>query len=200
MRAMTGRFVLLGLGLAVAGALVGCGSVTVPIPVNLGANGNLNVTGGEPQTKTFTATNFDTGGITIGSGNLKIDPSVVSVQPGGAKALIDADPTCGTVCAAAGAPAATCSAVCVEGQLSIKVAVGALSEGAGVCTTGDQYGPYLVTLDADGNATDITPSQVNLKDKTIAALNAHEAAFCVEVVSPVAGVVVIGQVVLNAGL
>ena len=59
---------------------------------------------------------------------------------------------------------------------------------------------WTVKLDAQGNATSVTPSTDTLEAATIAALNAGQASFCLEVISPVGGAVVVGEVLLNAGL
>jgi hypothetical protein len=198
MRAMTRQLFAAGTVLALAGLLTGCGTITVPIPVNLGSNSNFNVEAGQPQSKTITSTGFDTGGVTLGQGSLTINPSAISVDEATAKLLQDGE--CNQACEAAGLPDATCTSVCTEGNLLISVAVGTLAESGTVCDTGDQYGPFTVTIDADGNATNVSPNSVTLQTKTLGALNAGEASFCVEVVSPVTGVVVVGSLQLNAGL
>jgi hypothetical protein len=189
-------------GLALAGVvgallLTGCGAVTVQIPVDLGTGGEFDVEAGTPVSKTSSST-FDTGGITVGGGSVQLDPEVISVDGTTAKMLQDG--TCAQACELAGVADATCDQVCVEGNLIVSVAVGTFDEVATVCTTGDQYGPFTVEIDENGDAVSVTPSSATLQDKTIAALNAGQASFCVEVISPITGTVVVGNILLNAGL
>ena len=93
------------VGLAVAGVwqIGGCGVVvpTIPLPIQLGSNSAFNTVSGTPSAKTFTTNFSNTSGVDLGSGNLVVDPSAVSVTSQAAKTLLDIPDTCDDACAAA---------------------------------------------------------------------------------------------------
>ncbi len=140
---------------------------------------SFDVTAGEPSQQSGTSDLGDLP-ITLGSGSIEIDPSVITVTPSGSgkffTRLQDND------------------------VLRITVWVGTIDEEETVCTTGDEYGPYDVTLDENLVPVSVDPSTVNLRDSTLDALNSGEFSLCVEVVSPVTGEVTIESLTFNLGL
>lgn len=188
------------MGLVASWMVGGCTSVlpTVQIPVSLGSSSAFEATAGEPLTKTFTA-NFDTAGITVGSGSVEVPLSAISIEPNAAaKALQEV--TCGDACDVAGVDSSTCESVCNAGNVSVTARVGLVGDIDTVCTTGDMYGPFLVMLDGENNPISVSPSSAAFQPKTLQALNAGSASFCVEVIAPISGTVNVGELGLNAGL
>ncbi|MCB9850293.1 MAG: hypothetical protein H6817_06270 [Phycisphaerales bacterium] len=191
---------------AVAGAtwqLGGCGgALTVPITIPLGNSKTFDVTSGDPASKTFTSTGTNDSGITIGSGSIMIDPSVLTVTPDQSKTLQTTLPipdTCGVACALANQSEATCTAVCNSGDVVIRVWVGLQNE-ADPMATGDEYGPFVVTLDGEANPISIDPEQVGLQSKTLQAINEGVAKLTVQIISPYTGTVTLDSITVNAGL
>ncbi len=194
-----------GLMLAAAGLLgawqvSGCGGVlpTIPVPIPLGSASDFDVEAGTPRQQAFQTSGFNTGGLQVGRGSVELDPTVITVDETDNDALQLI--TCGDACALAGVDAATCTAVCEDGQLQVTIWVGLASEADTVCSTGDEYGPYLVTLDGENNPVSVDPSTATLQPKTIQAINNQAASICLEVISPVTGTVTIDSIILNAGL
>lgn len=168
-------------GLAVLSIIAGCPSAfQQAAQISLG--GGLNryeVTAGEPLRKSGTAGLGDVP-VTLGSGSIAIDPDVITVTPSGAGKL-------GTL---------------LQGTstLQVTVWVGSLDESGTVCDTGDQYGPFEVTLDANLVPTAVSPSTVTLTQSTLDALNSGQFSLCIEIISPVTGVVTIASLTFNLGL
>jgi hypothetical protein len=168
-------------GLAVLGVIAGCPNV-FQRATQISLGGSLNsyeVTAGEPLRKSGTA-NLGDVPVTLGSGTIAIDPNVITVTPTGAGKL-------GTL---------------LQGTstLQVTVWVGSLNEAATVCETGDQYGPFIVTLNANLVPTAVSPSNVTLTQATLDALNSGQFGLCIEIVSPVTGVVTISSLTFNLGL
>lgn len=168
-------------GLAILGIIAGCPSAFQrTTQINLG--GSLNsyeVTAGEPLRKSGTAGLGDIP-VTLGSGSIAIDPSVITVTPTGAGKL-------GT-------------SLQGTSTLQVTVWVGSFGEAATVCETGDQYGPFTVTLDANLVPTAVSPSNITLTPSTLDALNSGQFSLCIEIVSPVTGNVTISSLTFNLGL
>ncbi len=198
-----------GATLLVGWGMVGCTSVLplIPVPVSLGGTGAsaMAVTAGTPTQEKVSFTGFDAT-VTIGRGSLELDPSVISVGPGGGagKSILatlqqDAE-ACAAACSAAGLADATCESVCTEGELIVTAWIGSSGELDTVCDTGDQYGPYTVTLDDSGQGVSVTPSSVTITDNTRDLLNGGSFSLCVEAISPTDGTVFIDSVIMNVGL
>ena len=178
----------------------GCGTGVIQIPVSipLGTAGELDVQAGQPSTRTGT---FSTGDIPIdiGSGSLRIDPDAITYDPSDAKVAQSA-PTCADACAAANIDSASCDAVCGLGQIEATLWIGLADELDTVCETGDQYGPYTATLDDSGVVTDIDPGSLTFGEKTLEAFNAGGGTFCITVIAPYDGTVILDTIAGTVGL
>jgi hypothetical protein len=163
--------------------LNGC-SIAPLIPINVPLSGGLasyDVQADEAAKSSGTA-NFDTGGIQVGRGTLELDPSAITVTPA------EASSSKGNVTFQA------------TSTLEITVWIASADLADTVCETGEQYGPFSVTLDENYVPTAISPSSVTLSQNTVDLLNAGEFALCIEVLSPVTGTVTINSMTLNLGL
>lgn len=200
---------LFGLALTVCSAMIlttGCPSLipTVPIDVDLddAGAGSFDVVAGTPVQRTAQLTGGGSS-IDIGRGSVQLDPSVITYSPAGgpAKGLLNAQAVenCQDACDAAGIDSELCSSVCADGQISVRVWVGTLDEIETVCATGDEYGPFLVTLE-NGEPTAVDPSSVTLTDETLNLLNGGDFSICVEVIAPEDGNVLIDSLRFNVGL
>jgi hypothetical protein len=192
---------ILAITAAATWQIGGCGGLlpTIPLSISLGGNADFDVESGVPSTKTFSRTFSNDSGVDIGSGSMAVDASAITVTPDQAKTLQGIPETCGDACDLAGVPSATCNSVCNLGQVVVTVWVGAADE-EDPQATGDEYGPYMVTLDGEANPVSIEPNSVQLQPKTIQAINDGEANVTVEVVSPFSGVVTLNSIRVNAGL
>jgi len=194
------------LGLAVFGAsqVGGCGGFlpTIPLPVQLGSNADFDVESGVPSTKTFGTTFSNDSGVAIGSGSIEIDPTAITVTPDQAKTAQGTLPipeTCGDACSTANVSSELCNSVCNLGQVVVTVWVGGATD-TNPQLTGDEYGPYIVTLDGEASPISVQPNTVQLQQKTIDAINAGAANVTVQVVSPYGGVISLTSIQINAGL
>lgn len=195
---------MLHLAAMAAIGLAGCNPASLiplqPADFDLAQAGvsNFEVEAGVPESKTATFS-FDSGGLTLGRGNVEIDPNAVSLDASSAKAL--QSPTCQNACNAAGVDQAICDMVCQEGLLDITVHVGSAAEVATVCDTGDEFN-FQVELNAAGQAVSISPNSINLNQfpDTLSALNSGEFSLCITVISPEDGEVVIDALRMNVGV
>lgn len=152
----------------------------VPFTLSQGL-GDFEVTAGTPTEKSRLVT-LESSGITLGRGSLEIDPSVITVTPatdGGGKIQLSQQGT---------------------SNLEVTAWVGTVDELTTVFETGDEYGPYTVTLDANHVPVSVSPGSVNLTDKTIDLLNDGQFSLGLRVVSPVTGSVSIESIIFNLGI
>jgi hypothetical protein len=182
-------------------AILGCeaqppdGS-NVRLEIPLGENSSFDAAAGGQVGKALAITNFDPQGSVIGVGTVSLAAVDISVvEDTGSNGEAD----CDAKCTSNGLPAATCADVCSNGKLYVVVAIGTTADGEDTCATADKYGPFVVTLDADGTATAVSPVNAVLQTKTIAALNAADIGICIAVISPVTGTVDIKQILLDVG-
>ena len=178
----------------------GCGTGVIQIPVSipLGSAGELDVEAGTPRTRVGTFTTGDIP-IEIGSGSLRIDPSAITYDQTEAKVAQSA-PTCAEACSAANVDAASCNAVCSLGQIEATLWIGMSDEVDTVCETGDQYGPYNATLDENGEVTSVDPGSLTFGEKTLEAFNAGGGSFCITVIAPYDGLVILDTIAGTVGL
>jgi len=162
-------------------AVAGCQPIRLPVTAALASSiGSFLVQAGVPTTQSGPVTFNNTTGISVGSGVLRLDPSVITVTAAAPGKLVTLQ-----------APSAT---------LMVTARVAPLSERETVCETGETYGPFDVTLDATLQPVSVDPSSVALTQSTIALLNAGEFSLCLEVVSPVDGTVTIASLAFDLGL
>ncbi len=173
-----------GLVVLAAWQFSGCVSVLpqFTVPISLGGNGVFDVQAGEPKTVQIARDNFDTGGITLGSGSMQIAPEAITVTPAGG---------------AAGKGTANWQA---GGTLVITGWIGPIDDVDTVCDTGEQYGPYTVELDENYVPVSVVPSSITLSQTTLDLLNGGAFSLCIEVVSPVTGTVTIDTLTFRVGL
>ena len=69
-----------------------------------------------------------------------------------------------------------------------------------VCDVGEQYGPFEVVLDENLEPVSVSPSRDLLTRNTLNLINEGEFSLCIEVVSPVEGIVEIESFAFNLGL
>jgi len=164
------------------GGCAGSLSPTVPINLDLGAEmGSFEAQAGVPVRHTE-ARIFTTQGYKVGRGSIELDPSDITVTPAasaGGKGAVNLQET---------------------SVLTVTVWVASQDELATVCESGEQYGPFEVTLDADFVPTAIAPSRVTLSANTIVLLNSEAFSLCIEVVSPINATVTIATLTFNLGL
>ena len=182
---MRGKLLVLVVALAAVGIwqVGGCANV-IPqqtVPFNLGSGGVFDVEAGVESEKTFTSDSFDTGGITLGSGSLKINPDAVTVTPAGA----------------AGKGAQNLQA---NQSLFITAWIDDLENVDTVCGSEDVYGPYEVVLDAGYNVVSITPDSITFSQNTLDLFNLGRFSLCIRVESPVTGQVEIEALTFSLGL
>lgn len=125
---------------------------------------------------------FDLSGFSIGSGSIELDPSVITVTPSGSPVGK------GTANLQSG------------GILEITVWIAPADDVDTVCDTGEQYGPFSVTLDENNVPVSVDPSEVTLTQNTLDLLNSGSFSLCIEVISPVDGTVTINSLTFNFGL
>ena len=124
---------------------------------------------------------FDTGGIPIGSGSIKLDPAVIGITENTSDEKRATALQAGSV-------------------LEVTVWIDSVDAVATVCDTGEEYGPFTVELDENLVPQSITPSSVTLTTDTLDLLNSGTFSLCVEVVAPVDGTVTIDSFTFNLGL
>ena len=169
---------------AVAGCQVGgCGVIQIPIPVDLntadGGSGSFDVVAGEPSTNAFT-TGVSSSQYTAGSGSIVLSADDITVTPegdaGGKIAVLQQGMTTLEITASVGA-SDLLGTICDEG-------------------VGDEYGPYVVTLDANYVPVSISPTTISLTQNTINLINSGQVSVCLDVLSPVSGKVTIASFTL----
>jgi len=169
--------------LALAATLVGCApQIATEFDLTSSGLSEFDVEAGVPVTRTGTGMIGATG-ITIGSGSIELDPSVITVTPAegtGGKLAVQSQTG--------------------EMMLIVTVRVDAVDEVGTVCATGEAYGPFEVTLNANFIPTRISPSRVRFGERALDAFNTGDFSLCLEVTSPVTGVVTISSLTFNLGL
>jgi len=175
--------VALGLTLLAFSYFSGCTNLiptqSVPFTLNQ-SQGTFDVTAGEPTAKSFGVTGFDNGGVTIGRGSMVINPDAITFTPAGTGKRVQN----------------------FQGGETIVVTgwIGPVADLETVCETGDEYGPYTVTLDENMQPVAVSPNSISLTQSTIDLLNGGEFSVCLEVVSTVTGQVRIESFTFNLGL
>jgi hypothetical protein len=148
------------------------------VDVNLSASARtFAVSGGEPVQNTDTAF-VDLGGETVTGGTISLDPSAITFTP-----------------TAPSKRAALLQAGAI--QINVTVWIGALDLGTLTCTTGDEYGPFTVTLDVSGNPTSVQPPSVQLTQNTINLLPQFVVCIEVDVLDVIDATIDIATLTLN---
>jgi hypothetical protein len=83
-----------------------------------------------------------------------------------------------------------------SGILEITVWIASGDEVETVCDTGEEYGPFSVKLE-DNVPVSVDPSEVTLSQNTLDLLNSGSFSLCIEVISPVDGIVTISSLTFN---
>lgn len=173
----------------------GCGSGTSGpqrAAVPLGDNADFKATAGKESSKGF-AVNFSSNGVPLTAGDVLLQAAYISfVSSNGA--VEDCAGECGT----SGLPAENCDDICSNGHLLVLVAMGTQAEAENRCEGADAYGPFIVTLGADGKATAVSPASAALLPHTIEAFHVGTVGVCVGVVSPHTGTVTIERFAIDA--
>lgn len=203
------------MGTALAGAglwyLSACALVSnliPPIDLNLsGSNAEFSTVAGVPTQKTihFSAVEVP---VNLSGGSLEIDPSAITIQPGGTgggKSRVAAQSAedvqaCLDACTGAGVEAADCAQVCEEGEILVRVSVGAADAIDESCDNGVEY-EFRVTLDDQLQVDTITATPSSLDPDTLDLIESGaEIGVCIEVLSPVTGTVTIEAISLRVRL
>lgn len=184
--------------------------VTIPpITIDLAASNvdQFDVEAGAPLKRAIGGVGgSDTRGFDL-TGSIELKASAISVTPSDSAdnklaALQQVVDDCSTACAAAEVDAAICDDVCSNGELQITAWVAELGD-ATVCDGGDntdQYGPYVVTLDDNGQVVSVSPSSFTLTARTQTWIATAGVTLCIEVISPITGTVSIDSLVINLSL
>ncbi len=157
----------------------GGGGSPVAVPLDLSQSGGLGtfeVQAGVPAANRGTG-RFFLSDLTAGSGSLRLDPAAVTVTPNG--------------------PQEDLSAVQSGASLVITVRVDAIERQNTVCSEGDPYGPFHVTLDANNVPVSVSPRSVALSESTIGLVNAASFSLCIRVESPIDATVEIARLNFN---
>ncbi len=158
----------------------GTGSGNGAVPVAISLNGEVaafNVTAGAPTEKTILI-DLPVLDFTVSGGTFALAPDVISFEEAGAGGK-------GRVAAQAG-------------PFDFDVTGFVFSrDPLGACGDGDTYGPYTLSVDADGQATSVDPSELELLPDTIDLINAGNIAICLRVESPVTGTIRIRDMRFN---
>ncbi len=175
--------VLKGLVVATLLGIGACAPPLIPVGVDLGNNlGSFEVQAGVPSTNRGTVSGIDTT-ITVGSGNLAFDTGNITVTPagggGGKRRDVNLQDT---------------TVLVVTAWID---EVGAVET---VCETGEEYGPFDVTLDENNVPVAIDPDHVDLTQTTVDLINGGEFSLCLEIVSPIDATITIERLTLNLGL
>ncbi len=178
---------MVGAIVLAAWQLGGCSGVTnllptLPVEIDLsGGVGEFQVQANEAKTSSGTAS-FPPAGIQVGRGSIEFDPADITITPAG-----DAGGK-GAVNLQSG------------GTLSITAWIAPVDELDTVCETGEQYGPFSVTLDENYLPTAISPEEFALSSTTIDLLNGGEFSLCIELISPIDASISVGTLTLNLGV
>jgi len=195
------------LPMAVGGCALTSIIPTIAVPLILtGALAQILVQAGTPATQSGSLSFESPDAVNIGRGSLEIQADAIRLSSstiGKINTLAQqTQEACLAACGTAGVDSDTCGAVCTSGQLQITVWVAGADDIGTVCTGGarDTYGPYLVTLDENGNGVSVSPSSVTLKALTLELMNQGNLSICLEVISPEDGEVLISELTANVGL
>ena len=195
--------------------LSGCNPASLvtipPVVISLTDNNvaDFDVAAGVPKSRAIGGiSGVDARGFTL-SGNIELAGSSITVTPSDSsdnklavvQQVVD---DCLAACNDAQVDAAVCDDVCSNGQLQITVWA-AESGNTSVCDGGedtDEYGPYVVTLDLadNGRVVSVNPSTVSLTTRTETWLTTTGTTFCVQVISPISGTVIIDSLTVNLSL
>ena len=156
--------------------------VQIPAEFQLDDLGTFQVEAGVPTQNRGTGSLGDNP-IDIGSGTMLLDPASITFTPadgGGSKGSINQQ----------------------DGgeELVVTAWIAAVDEVDTVCETGEEYGPFTVTLDEDNQPTTVDPDSVTLTQTTIDLINGGEFSLCIEVVSTLDGTVTIEVLDFTLGL
>lgn len=174
------RAVVVSSGMIVLSVAGGCQPPTIPATIGLSpAIGSFVLEAGTAVMHAGTVNFNNDSGLTIGSGRLRLDPSVITFTPAAGKF--------------------TAFQVVAE-TLTVTARVGPPEDVATVCETGETYGPFTVTLDENLQPASIEPDSVGLSQTTIDLLNAGSFSLCLEAVSSVNGTLAIPNMVFDLGL
>jgi len=161
--------------------MVGCPSGIVvplpPVPVPLGESlGEFTLVANESQSAAGAVPSFDPG-VTIVSGSITIDPSVISISP---------TESAKTRLAQTGPNTAT-----------ITARIASADEVETVCASGEEYGPFTITFDDDFVIQSVSPETVTLSQNTVDLLNGGSFSLCIEAEMSVDGIITINELTLN---
>jgi len=169
------------LCLATIATICGCAPIRVAVPVDFEGDGlSFDVVAGQPTSKSGPVSGFDSP-VEIGGGAIGFNASDFTIVAD------DFDDQKQAALLQAG------------GALEITVHLGPADSQATVCETGDTYGPFEVTLDENNVPQSVSPSTVILEQSSIDLLNAGVFSYCLEIVSPVSGEVIVGAMQFNVG-
>jgi hypothetical protein len=159
----------------------GCAPIRVPVPVEFdgGAGLQFDVIAGQSKSEARTANLTVAREFGSGAIQLNVDEIIVSPTDEGNKV------------------SATLQATQVP---EVTVHLGGFDDLATVCDTGESYGPFEVTLDENFQPVSISPASVTLSQISIELLNTGKFSFCLDVLSPVSGSVVIEGMTFQVGL
>lgn len=163
--------------------LGGCNVSTPPIQVDLPLGstfGSVQVQANVPTQRTAVVSGGNIP-LNLTNGTLEIDPSAITVTPNGSTNKPDVT--------AQGGP----------GTLTITVKVAPSDQIDTVCETGEQFGPYTVTLDENLVPTSVTPTP-SLTPTTLDLLEQGDFSVCVEMVSSVDATISISSIRLNVSI
>lgn len=202
--------------------VMGCAPPTIPVPVAVGgtAVGEYTLEGGVAKRQSISI-NFDSP-VTIGTGSFALDPSkiqVVSANTGGGKQRVAAQvQSCSEqveadglfdACVAGGSTEEDCSEQVRQAildclgdgsTLEITAWIGSPAQLDTIFETGDRYGTYRVTLNEAGQGVSVSPSSIQLADRTIGLLNAGQFSIGFELIFGENATVVVDSFTLNLGL
>lgn len=205
--------------LALTYNLAGCTPPRISVPIDTGTTAIASYTlkAGVPAEAKATISGFSTP-LQIGSGSLQMVPSAISLTPtsGNKKLELLMQSTCSAIdaaeafiasCLAAGSTQAECEAAVTQtaldclGDANTLEITGWINDDANTLyTDGDKYGPFLVTFDGNGQAISVTPSNVELTDKTIALFNAGSFVVGFKLVIGQDATITIDTFTVNVGL
>ncbi|MBI1827837.1 MAG: hypothetical protein HY287_02085 [Planctomycetes bacterium] len=171
------------LGLAI---VVGCGQSLFTIASNFQLQNGLesfDVQAGQPVQKHGSIGIQSTGTVpSIKSGKLLISPSKITFTP------------------TSGTPKGNVNAQAAENTITVTVKLDTAEADATVCDSGEEYGPFVVTLDSNNQPTSVDPSEVTLSQNVIDLLNGGRFSVCIDVTSTVNGTVGIQALTFKFGV
>jgi hypothetical protein len=167
--------------------LAGCrpgGGLTAPFDFPLGSSlGTFDVVAGESTQNAGPGT-LSGNSRDVRSASVSLDPDAITFTPS------DGSGSKGVTTHQTGA------------TFTVTTGIGGADELDTVCETPvDEYGPFLVTLDADFNVTSITPQDVPLTQSSLDLINSGSFSICLTVDdSTVSGTLTIESLAFELGL